>query len=114
MENVSARKSIRRENPPPLNPIYIATEDKLLLAISDELHYAERRLSAVGDVLANDPNLIFKHGARAQEIDLIGQILCRIAEVISSSDPTGRARRLGNVELRSRLLKYESVKDTFG
>ena len=80
--------AIRRRCPPALIP----TEDELQLRLAEELEYARRMLEAMGDSLSNDPAVLVRHGVALQSIDVIGQILGHIANVIRSSDPDGRRR----------------------
>jgi hypothetical protein len=46
-----------------------------------------------------------RHLVSLQSIDIAGQILGHVANVIRSSDPAGAVDRIGMVELRARLTR---------
>jgi hypothetical protein len=100
----AARKSIRRD-PPPLAPALVRTEDLLKLRLAEELEYARRMIDTMGDSLSADPNLVMRHMVTLQSIDIAGQILGHVANVIRSSDPDGAVEHIGMSELRSRLQR---------
>ena len=98
------RRSIRRD-PPPLPPALIPSEDPLVLRLAEELEYARRMLDKMGDELSADGLLVARHMPALQSIDLVGQILGHLADVIRSSDPAGAIDRIGMCELRARLTR---------
>jgi hypothetical protein len=98
------RKSIRREAPP-LPAALVPTDDVLKLRLAEELEYARRMIEALGDNLSADPNLVMRHMVSLQSVDIVGQILGHIANVVRSSDPDGAVERIGMCELRSRLKR---------
>ena len=96
------RRSIRRE-PPPLAQALTPTDDLLKLRLAEELEYARRMLELMGDELTSDPGVLMRHGVALQSVDIIGQILGHLANVIRSSDPDGAVERIGMADLKSRL-----------
>jgi hypothetical protein len=98
------RPSIRRD-PPPLPPALVPTDDELKLRLAQELEYARRMLDAMGNALSCDMSLLARHGVPLQTVDICGQILGHIADVIRSSDPKGAVERIGMGDLRSRLQR---------
>ena len=102
------RPSIRRENPPPLAPALVPTDDVLKLRLAEELDYVRRIIENMGDTLSSDPNLVMRHMVSLQSIDIVGQILGHVANVVRSSDPEGAVDRIGMCELKGRL-KRQSI-----
>lgn len=102
------RRSIRRD-PPALAPALVLTDDELKLRLADELEYARRMLDQMGEALAADLNLLARHGVSLQSVDIVGQILGHIANVIRSSDPEGAVERIGMCELKGRLKRKGGV-----
>src|SRR4030095_7866578 len=98
------RRSIRRE-PPPLPRALVPTADALNLRLAEEIDYARRMIDAMGDTLSSDPHLVVRHMVSLQSVDIIGQILGHIANVIRSSDPDGAVERIGMSELKARLTR---------
>jgi hypothetical protein len=102
-----AKRSIRRD-PPPLASARVPTDDVLKLRLAEELEYARRMIEAMGDALSADPQLVMRHMVALQSVDIAGQILGHIANVIRSSDPGGAVELIGMCDLRGRL-KRQSV-----
>lgn len=100
----SQRLSIRRE-PPPTPAALIATDDPLRLRLAEELEYARRMLEAMGETLSSDGLLIARHLTALQSVDIVGQMLGHIANVVRSSDPEGALERIGMGDLRARLTR---------
>lgn len=98
------RRSIRRE-PPPLPLALIPTDDVLRLRLAEELDYARRMLDAMGDELAADGLIVSRHMAALQAVDIVGQLLSHVADVVRSSDPAGAVERIGMCELKGRLKR---------
>jgi hypothetical protein len=98
------RPSIRREPPPPPKSA-APTEDQLRLRLSDELEYARRMLSSMGDELSSDGLIVSRHLAELQTVDIIGQMLGHIATVIRSSDPPAAVEAIGMGALKARLMR---------
>ena len=102
------RRSIRRENPPPLARALIPTDDVLKLRLAEELEYARRMVETMGDSLSVDPGVVMRHMVSLQSVDIVAQILGHIANVVRSSDPEGAVERIGMSELKARL-KRQSI-----
>ena len=102
------RKSIRRD-PPPLPPALVPTDDPLKLRLAEELEYARRMIENMGDALSVDPNLVMRHMVSLQSIDIAGQILGHVANVVRSSDPDGAVDRIGMCELKGRLQRKGGI-----
>ena len=81
------------------------TADVLNLRLAEEIDYARRMIEAMGDALSSDPHLVVRHTVSLQSIDIIGQILGHIGNVIRSSDPDGAVERIGMSELKARLTR---------
>ena len=100
------RTSILRDPPPPPRPAPIEpTGDVLMLRLSEELEYARRMIEAMGDELAADMTVVLRHSVALQSVDIVGQMLGHIANVVRSSDPAGAVDRIGMGELKSRLTR---------
>ena len=98
------RPSIRRD-PPPLPKAAIPTDDHLRLRLAEELEYARRMLSSMGDELSSDGLIVSRHIAELQTIDIVGQMLGHIASVVRSSDPPGAVQEIGMGALKARLMR---------
>ena len=98
------RPSIRRE-PPPLPRATVLTDDQLRLRLAEELEYARRMLTAMGDELSSDALVISRHPAEFQTVDIVCQMLGHIAAVIRSSDPPSAVDAIGMKALKARLLR---------
>lgn len=101
--------SIRRKNPPPIPQALVPTDDLLKLRLAEELEYARRMIQTTGDTLSSDPNLVMRHMVLLQSVDIVGQILGHLADVIRSSDPEGAVERIGMCELKGRLKRAGGV-----
>lgn len=99
-----ARPSIRRE-PSPLAAALVPTDDELKLRLAEELEYARRMLDSMGDALSGDPGVVVRHSVELQSVDIVGQMLGHIANVVRSSDPQGAAERIGMCDLKARLTR---------
>jgi hypothetical protein len=103
-----AKRSIRRD-PPPLAKAQVPTDDVLNLRLAEELEYARRMIEAMGDALSADPQLVMRHMVALQSIDIAGQILSHVGNVIRSSDPEGAVDLIGMCDLRGRLKRAGGV-----
>lgn len=98
------RPSIRRD-PPPLPAALTPTDDLLSLRLAEELEYARRMLDSMGDELSADMTVVMRHSVSLQSIDIVGQMIGHIANIVRSSDPAGAVERVGMCELKARLLR---------
>jgi len=83
----------------------IPTDDELRQRLAEELEYARRMLDIMGDGLASDVSVVMRHGTSLQSVDIVGQMLGHIANVVRSSDPDGAVELIGMAELKARLQR---------
>jgi len=103
------RKPLRLQSPPPLPTALVPTDDPLRLRLAEELDYARRLLDAMGDELAADLLIVSRHPTSLQSVDILGQMLGHLANVIRSSDPDGAVELIGMCELKSRLQRKGTI-----
>ena len=103
------KRSICREDAPPLDPALVPTDDELRLRLAEELEYARRMLDAMGDELAADMSVVMRHAVSLQSVDIVGQMLGHIAAVTRSSVPERAVERIGMCELKARLTRRGTV-----
>ena len=99
------RPSIRRDPPPAPPPPPAPTDDVLSLRLAEELEYARRMLDVMGDELSADAAVVMRHSMALQSVDIIGQMLGHIANVVRSSDPKESVNRIGMGDLKNRLMR---------
>jgi len=106
--NQQERKPLRRDPPPrPLPPS--PSNDVLYLRIGEELDYVRRMLDVMGDQLCGDAILIRRHAVALQSLDIVGQILRHVGNVIRSSDPHSAVDDIGMVDLKARLTRRQAL-----
>ena len=98
-----------RKDPPPRPPPPSPINDVLYLRIGEELDYVRRMLDVLGDQLCEDPILIRRHAVPLQSLDIVGQILRHIGNVIRSSDPHSTVDDIGMVDLKARLTRRQAL-----
>ena len=76
-----------------------------MLRLGEELDYARRMLDITGDAISTDPIAIARHGVALQSLDIVGQMLGHIANVIRSSDPKATVEEIGMCDLKARLTR---------
>jgi hypothetical protein len=91
--------------PLPRPPEIRATDDVLNLRLAEELDFARRMLDQMGDELAADMAVVMRHSVQLQSVDIVGQMLGHIANVIRSSDPQASVERIGMCDLKARLVR---------
>ncbi|HVJ70330.1 MAG TPA: hypothetical protein VM531_02280 [Sphingomicrobium sp.] len=74
--------------------------DQLLAA---ELDHARDLLVMMGDELAMNKELVAEHGMALQAIDIVGQMLGHIANVVRAEDRDEAIERIGMCDLKSKL-----------
>jgi len=74
--------------------------DHLLAA---ELDHARDMLVMMGDELALNRELVAEHGMALQAIDIVGQMLGHIANVVRAEDQDAAIERIGMCELKTKL-----------
>lgn len=102
------RRPIRRDAPA-LRAVPDRTQNQLDLRLGEELDYVRRMLDALGDQLAGDPILIRRHAVALQSLDIVGQILNHVGNVIRSSDPKFTVEDIGMSDLRARLTRKSAL-----
>lgn len=74
--------------------------DQLLAA---ELDHARDLLVMMGDELAMNNELVAEHGMALQAIDIVGQMLGHIANVVRAEDRDEAIERIGMCDLKAKL-----------
>ena len=74
--------------------------DHLLAA---ELDHARDMLVMMGDELAMSPEIVAEHGMALQAVDIVGQMLGHIANVVRAEDAREAVERIGMCELKTKL-----------
>lgn len=74
--------------------------DQLLAA---ELDHARDLLVMMGDELAMNKELVAEHGMALQAIDIVGQMLGHIANVVRAEDQSKAIERIGMCDLKAKL-----------
>jgi hypothetical protein len=74
--------------------------DRILAA---ELDHARDLLVAMGDELAMNQDVVAEHGVALQAVDIVGQMLGHIANVVRADDRTAAVDRIGMCELKATL-----------
>jgi hypothetical protein len=100
--NPTAPSLVDAGSPPPVPP---ATEDLLLLRLAEELEYARGMMDAMGDALCSDADVVMRHSVSLQSIDIVGQMLGHIANVVRSSRREDSVELIGMCELKARLTR---------
>ena len=108
-QGTEPKRSIRRDNAPPIDPALVPTDDPLRVRLAEELDYARRMLDAMGDELSADMGVVMRHAVSLQSIDIVGQMLGHIANVTRSSLPERAVERIGMCELKARLTRRGTV-----
>ena len=95
---------------PAANPA-LSEEARLNLRarLADELAYVRRLLDSMGDELIGEPIVVAHHSRTLQSIDLAGQILAHLSNVLVADDPVGAVERIGMEDLRARLKRKPLV-----
>jgi hypothetical protein len=102
------RPSIRRD-PAPAPKAIGPTGDELMLRLAEELEYARRMLGVMGDELSCDALVVGRHLAELQSLDIVGQMLVHIGDVLRSSDPSEAVNRIGMADLKARLKRRQRL-----
>ena len=74
--------------------------DQLLAA---ELDHARDLLVMMGDELAMSPQLVAEHGMALQAVDIVGQMIGHIANVVRAEDRQQAIDGIGMCELKAKL-----------
>ena len=71
--------------------------------LAAELDHAREMLVAMGDQLAMDDQVVAEHGLALQAVDIVGQLLGHIANVVRADDRSAAVERIGMCELKTKL-----------
>jgi len=71
--------------------------------LADELDHARDLLLAMGDELAMNQDVVADHGVALQAVDIVGQMLGHIANVVRAEDRRAAVERIGMCELKATL-----------
>ena len=107
LETPEPRRPLRRD-PPARSAVddpLAATDDELRLRLAEELEYARRILDSMGEELATDATVVMRHTAALQSVDIVGQMLGHVANVVRCAHPEDAVERIGMAELKSRLKR---------
>jgi hypothetical protein len=74
--------------------------DDLLAA---ELDHARDLLVMMGDELAMSPEIVAEHGLALQAVDIVGQMLGHIANVVRAENRNEAIERIGMCDLKAKL-----------
>ena len=73
------------------------------LLLAAELDHARDMLVMMGDELAMSQEIVAEHGTALQAVDIVGQMLGHIANVVRADDPKAAIARIGMCELKTKL-----------
>ena len=80
-------------------------DQELSLRLAGELEHVRQMLDQMGEELSADLDVLMRHGVSLQTVDIAGQILGHIANIVRSDDSNAAVERIGMCELRARLQK---------
>ena len=73
------------------------------LRLAAELDLARAMLMTMGDELAESDAVVADHGVALQAVDIVGQMLGHIANVVRADDRRDAIDRIGMGELKAKL-----------
>ena len=76
---------------------------QLDLLLAAELDHARDMLMMMGDELAMSQEIVADHGTALQAVDIVGQMLGHIANVVRADDRNSAIARIGMCELKTKL-----------
>ena len=76
---------------------------QLDLLLAAELDHARDMLMMMGDELAMSQEIVAEHGTALQAVDIVGQMLGHIANVVRAEDRHSAIARIGMCELKTKL-----------
>jgi hypothetical protein len=71
--------------------------------LAEELDHARRMLEAMGDELALNDAVVAEHALALQAVDIVGQMIGHIANVVRADDRPAAVERIGMCELKTKL-----------
>ncbi len=72
-------------------------------SLAAELDHARDMLIEMGDALALSHHIVAEHGVALQAVDIVGQMLGHIANVVRADDRLAAVQRIGMCELKAKL-----------
>ena len=84
----------------------------LLNAIAQSLFELAGSAEELGTALSSDTAVVERHQTRLQEIDLLGQTLCQLADLLVSDEPSIALEAVRLERLRDELTLRSSVCST--
>ncbi|QNN65368.1 hypothetical protein H9L12_01670 [Sphingomonas rhizophila] len=75
------------------------------LRLAAELDHARDMLVMMGDELSTDFAVVSRHGLSLQAIDIVGQMLGHIANVVRSEDRPHAVEQIGMCDLKAKLSR---------
>ena len=76
---------------------------QLDLLLAAELDHARDMLMMMGDELAMSQEIVAEHGTALQAVDIVGQMLGHIANVVRAEDRAAAVDLIGMCELKAKL-----------
>ena len=73
------------------------------LRLAAELDHARDMLVMMGDELSTDFAVVSRHGVALQAVDIVGQMLGHIANVVRASDQHEAVSHIGMCDLKAKL-----------
>ena len=73
------------------------------LRLAAELDHARDMLVTMGDELALNMEVVAEHGVALQAVDIVGQMLGHIANVVRADDRAAAVDLIGMCELKAKL-----------
>ncbi|MCA1653460.1 MAG: hypothetical protein LC656_04580 [Sphingomonadales bacterium] len=71
--------------------------------LAAELDHAREMLVTMGDELALNLDVVAEHGLTLQAVDIVGQMLGHIANVVRAEDRYAAVERIGMCQLKAKL-----------
>ena len=71
--------------------------------LAEQLDHARDMLVTMGDELAMNQDVVADHGVALQAVDIVGQMLGHIANVVRADDRRAAVDRIGMCELKATL-----------
>ena len=71
--------------------------------LAEQLDHARDMLVTMGDELAMNQDVVAEHGVALQAVDIVGQMLGHIANVVRAADRRAAVDKIGMCELKATL-----------
>lgn len=73
--------------------------------LAEQLDAARALIEAMGDDLVADPDVLSRHAKALQAVDIVGQMLGHIANVVRADDRAGAVDAIGMAQLKAKLAR---------